>query len=138
MEELDAQCPDAADTLTDETLSVSDRVAADEASPEDAAVFRGFQQAVRVALAGLTDKQRLVLCMRFGIDMDSDHTLEEVGRKFDLTRERIRQIEKKALERLGRGVHSMSLRTFLYQGKQRDQENREASAETEGAEVSMA
>ena len=64
-------------------------------------------------LAGLTPREAKVLRMRFGIDMNTDHTLEEVGKQFDVTRERIRQIEAKALRKLRHPSRSETLRSFL-------------------------
>jgi RNA polymerase primary sigma factor len=64
-------------------------------------------------LAGLTPREAKVLRMRFGIDMNTDHTLEEVGKQFDVTRERIRQIEAKALRKLRHPSRSEQLRSFL-------------------------
>ena len=61
----------------------------------------------------LTDREARVLRMRFGIDMNTDHTLEEVGKQFDVTRERIRQIEAKALRKLRHPTRSETLRSFL-------------------------
>ena len=68
---------------------------------------------VRDVLAGLTPREAKVLRMRFGIDMNTDHTLEEVGKQFDVTRERIRQIEAKALRKLRHPSRSEVLRSFL-------------------------
>ena len=64
-------------------------------------------------LSGLTSREAKVLRMRFGIEMNTDHTLEEVGKQFDVTRERIRQIEAKALRKLRHPSRSERLRTFL-------------------------
>ena len=64
-------------------------------------------------LAGLTAREAKVLRMRFGIDMNTDHTLEEVGKQFDVTRERIRQIEAKALRKLRHPSRSEKLRTYI-------------------------
>ncbi|MDE3071405.1 MAG: RNA polymerase sigma factor RpoD, partial [Pseudomonadota bacterium] len=69
-------------------------------SPIDSATETGLMETVRDVLAGLTPREAKVLRMRFGIDMNTDHTLEEVGKQFDVTRERIRQIEAKALRKL--------------------------------------
>jgi RNA polymerase primary sigma factor len=138
LEELDAYDLGSVDPFMEEPSTVSDRVAIVEPGPEEAAVFSGFQQAIRAALSDLSDKQRRILCMRFGIDMDSDHTLEQVGNKFDLTRERIRQIEKKSLKRLQYGAHSPCLRTFLDLGRQQERvEKSEEVAEAEGVEESV-
>jgi RNA polymerase primary sigma factor len=64
-------------------------------------------------LAGLTPREAKVLRMRFGIDMNTDHTLEEVGKQFDVTRERIRQIEAKALRKLRHPSRADIMRSFL-------------------------
>ncbi|KAB7627298.1 RNA polymerase sigma factor RpoD [Alkalilimnicola sp. S0819] len=82
-------------------------------SPIDSATREGLKEAVREVLGGLTPREAKVLRMRFGIDMNTDHTLEEVGKQFDVTRERIRQIEAKALRKLRHPTRSDSLRSFL-------------------------
>ena len=82
-------------------------------SPVDAATGQGLQEATKDVLAGLTAREAKVLRMRFGIDMNTDHTLEEVGKQFDVTRERIRQIEAKALRKLRHPTRSDFLRSFL-------------------------
>ena len=82
-------------------------------SPVDSATIEGLQEATREVLAGLTAREAKVLSMRFGIDMNTDHTLEEVGKQFDVTRERIRQIEAKALRKLRHPSRSEHLRSFL-------------------------
>jgi len=82
-------------------------------SPVETTTSEGLQDATRDVLAGLTAREAKVLRMRFGIDMNTDHTLEEVGKQFDVTRERIRQIEAKALRKLRHPSRSEPLRTFL-------------------------
>ncbi len=82
-------------------------------SPVDSATETGLMETVRDVLAGLTPREAKVLRMRFGIDMNTDHTLEEVGKQFDVTRERIRQIEAKALRKLRHPSRSEQLRSFL-------------------------
>ncbi len=82
-------------------------------SPVDSAAFEGLGEATREILASLTPREAKVLRMRFGIDMNTDHTLEEVGKQFDVTRERIRQIEAKALRKLRHPSRSEQLRSFL-------------------------
>ena len=82
-------------------------------SPVDSATGQGLQEATKDVLAGLTAREAKVLRMRFGIDMNTDHTLEEVGTQFDVTRERIRQIEAKALRKLRHPTRSDYLRSFL-------------------------
>lgn len=82
-------------------------------SPVDTATGQGLTEATREVLAGLTAREAKVLRMRFGIDMNTDHTLEEVGKQFDVTRERIRQIEAKALRKLRHPSRSDHLRSFL-------------------------
>jgi len=82
-------------------------------SPLESATSEGLREATRDILAGLTPREAKVLRMRFGIDMNTDHTLEEVGKQFDVTRERIRQIEAKALRKLRHPNRSEQLRSFL-------------------------
>ena len=82
-------------------------------SPNDSAGFEGLRRTTLDALEGLTKREAKVLRMRFGIDMNTDHTLEEVGKQFDVTRERIRQIEAKALRKLRHPSRSDQLKTFL-------------------------
>ena len=82
-------------------------------APGDAAIHAGLRDATIEALQTLTPREAKVLRMRFGIGMSSDHTLEEVGLQFDVTRERIRQIEAKALRKLRHPSKSERLRTFL-------------------------
>lgn len=82
-------------------------------SPQDAAMIEGLREATQGILGGLTEREAKVLRMRFGIDMNTDHTLEEVGKQFDVTRERIRQIEAKALRKLRHPTRSDQLKSFL-------------------------
>jgi RNA polymerase primary sigma factor len=82
-------------------------------SPIDSATDEGLKETTHAVLAGLTPREAKVLRMRFGIDMNTDHTLEEVGKQFDVTRERIRQIEAKALRKLRHPSRSDQLRSFL-------------------------
>ncbi len=82
-------------------------------SPVELATGEGLKEATRDVLGGLTAREAKVLRMRFGIDMNTDHTLEEVGKQFDVTRERIRQIEAKALRKLRHPSRSEHLRSFL-------------------------
>ena len=82
-------------------------------SPIEATTNINLSETVRDVLAGLTPREAKVLRMRFGIDMNTDHTLEEVGKQFDVTRERIRQIEAKALRKLRHPSRSEQLRSFL-------------------------
>jgi RNA polymerase primary sigma factor len=91
------------DFIEDQTIS----------SPVDSATNQGLTEATKDVLAGLTAREAKVLRMRFGIDMNTDHTLEEVGKQFDVTRERIRQIEAKALRKLRHPTRSDFLRSFL-------------------------
>jgi RNA polymerase primary sigma factor len=86
---------------------------ANVASPVESATGTGLTGTVQGVLAGLTPREAKVLRMRFGIDMNTDHTLEEVGKQFDVTRERIRQIEAKALRKLRHPTRSEQLRSFL-------------------------
>ncbi|NOU21049.1 MAG: RNA polymerase sigma factor RpoD [Methyloglobulus sp.] len=82
-------------------------------SPIEAATIAGLRESTQNVLAGLTAREAKVLRMRFGINMNTDHTLEEVGKQFDVTRERIRQIEAKALRKLRHPSRSEQLRCFL-------------------------
>ena len=82
-------------------------------SPIDSATTESLRETTHAVLAGLTPREAKVLRMRFGIDMTTDHTLEEVGKQFDVTRERIRQIEAKALRKLRHPSRSEQLRSFL-------------------------
>lgn len=91
------------DFIEDQTIS----------SPVEDATSAGLQEATRDVLGNLTEREAKVLRMRFGIDMPTDHTLEEVGKQFDVTRERIRQIEAKALRKLRHPSRSEHLRSFL-------------------------
>ena len=77
------------------------------------ATTESLRETTHAVLAGLTPREAKVLRMRFGIDMTTDHTLEEVGKQFDVTRERIRQIEAKALRKLRHPSRSEQLRSFL-------------------------
>lgn len=81
--------------------------------PADAAIYAGLRTVTKDILDSLTPREAKVLRMRFGIEMNTDHTLEEVGRQFDVTRERIRQIEAKALRKLRHPARSDRLRSFL-------------------------
>ncbi len=81
--------------------------------PVDSATSENLKGATHEVLAGLTAREAKVLRMRFGIDMNTDHTLEEVGKQFDVTRERIRQIEAKALRKLRHPSRSEQLKSFL-------------------------
>ena len=83
------------------------------ASPAESATTAGLREATRRILSTLTAREAKVLRMRFGINMNTDHTLEEVGKQFDVTRERIRQIEAKALRKLRQPSRADDLRSFL-------------------------
>src|SRR5882672_6495801 len=85
-------------------------------APIEAAMQAGLRDVVKDILDSLTPREAKVLRMRFGIEMSTDHTLEEVGKQFDVTRERIRQIEAKAIRKLKHPSRSDKLRTFLDQG----------------------
>ena len=82
-------------------------------APADAALFASLREITKEVLDSLTPREAKVLRMRFGIEMNTDHTLEEVGKQFDVTRERIRQIEAKALRKLRHPSRSEKLRSFL-------------------------
>jgi len=87
-------------------------------SPIDFTTYQNLRETTRKILSGLTLRESKVLRMRFGIDMNTDHTLEEVGKQFDVTRERIRQIEAKALRKLRHPSRSEALKTFLDKNKE--------------------
>ena len=98
----------------DEDSSLGDFIEdVNHSSPIDSATGEGLCEATKEVLAGLTAREAKVLRMRFGINMNTDHTLEEVGKQFDVTRERIRQIEAKALRKLRHPSRSDHLRSFL-------------------------
>ncbi len=82
-------------------------------APDDSALYANLRNATRDVLDSLTTREAKVLRMRFGIEMNTDHTLEEVGKQFDVTRERIRQIEAKALRKLRHPTRSEKLKSFL-------------------------
>lgn len=87
-------------------------------APSDAAIYASLRDATSEVLESLTPREAKVLRMRFGIEMNTDHTLEEVGKQFDVTRERIRQIEAKALRKLRHPTRSERLRSFLETGQE--------------------
>ena len=82
-------------------------------TPMESAANESLGEATRSILGSLTPREAKVLRMRFGIEMNTDHTLEEVGKQFDVTRERIRQIEAKALRKLKHPSRSKQLKSFL-------------------------
>ena len=84
-------------------------------APVDAAQYNSLSDVTKEVLDTLTPREAKVLRMRFGIEMSTDHTLEEVGKQFDVTRERIRQIEAKALRKLRHPSRSERLKSFLDQ-----------------------
>ena len=86
---------------------------ANNVAPADAAMYSSLREVTKDVLESLTPREAKVLRMRFGIDMNTDHTLEEVGKQFDVTRERIRQIEAKALRKLRHPTRSDKLKSFL-------------------------
>ena len=90
------------DFIEDSTLS----------SPDESATAEALKSAIKQVLGALTEREAKVICMRFGIGMNTDHTLEEVGKQFEVTRERIRQIEAKALRKLRHPSRSESLKSF--------------------------
>jgi RNA polymerase primary sigma factor len=85
----------------------------DAVLPIDAAIHSNLRETTTRVLASLSPREERILRMRFGIGMNGDHTLEEVGRRFSVTRERIRQIEAKALRKLKHPSRSRELRSFL-------------------------
>jgi RNA polymerase primary sigma factor len=82
-------------------------------APAEAALHDSMRDVVKDVLDSLTPREAKVLRMRFGVEMSTDHTLEEVGKQFDVTRERIRQIEAKALRKMRHPSRSDKLKTFL-------------------------
>jgi RNA polymerase primary sigma factor len=97
----------------DEDSHLGDFIEGNDESPLDMATTEGLHEATLEILETLTPREAKVLRMRFGIEMNTDHTLEEVGKQFDVTRERIRQIEAKALRKLRHPSRSEKLRSFL-------------------------
>ena len=98
----------------DSDLHIGDRLEdSAQEKPDEEAVRLAITEAVREALSTLSPRESKVLRMRFGIDQNQDHTLEEVGKQFEVTRERIRQIESKALRKLRHPSRSELLRNFL-------------------------
>jgi RNA polymerase primary sigma factor len=98
----------------DEDSSLGDFIQdAAAVAPLDITTAEGLREAMQEVLTSLTPREAKVLRMRFGIGMNTDHTLEEVGKQFDVTRERIRQIEAKALRKLRHPTRSEKLRSFL-------------------------
>lgn len=93
------------------------------ASPSESATNAGLRESTRRILSTLTAREAKVLRMRFGIDMNTDHTLEEVGKQFDVTRERIRQIEAKALRKLRQPSRADDLRSFLVDSDDEDEDS---------------
>ncbi len=89
-------------------------------SPSESATSEGLRESTKRILATLTAREAKVLRMRFGINMNTDHTLEEVGKQFDVTRERIRQIEAKALRKLRQPSRADDLKSFLLEGEDDD------------------
>ena len=100
----------------EEDSSLGDFIADDNAlQPLDSAIHSNLKETCTRILSSLTPREERVLRMRFGIGMNTDHTLEEVGQQFNVTRERIRQIEAKALRKLKHPSRSRKLRSFLDQ-----------------------
>jgi RNA polymerase primary sigma factor len=102
--------------------TIGDFIESPEDKPIDHATEEGMRRAIHELLTTLSPREAKVLCMRFGINMNTDHTLEEVGKQFDVTRERIRQIEAKALRKLRHPNRAEKLFTFLDQSLDIDEE----------------
>ena len=98
---------------SDDGSFLGDFIVSEDKQPGDNATISGLKESVGTMLATLTPREAKVLRMRFGIEMNTDHTLEEVGKQFDVTRERIRQIEAKALRKLRHPSRSEKLSSFL-------------------------
>ena len=97
----------------DEDSRLGDFIVDAKPSPLESTISRSLKEAIRSVLGTLTLREAKVLRMRFGIDMNTDHTLEEVGKQFDVTRERIRQIEAKALRKLRHPSRAEQVQSFL-------------------------
>jgi RNA polymerase primary sigma factor len=114
LEELDKKNFSFSDKFGDESLEVEDRIKDDLApSVEYQIVKNSIQQQIRALLGELDEKEALVLRLRFGLDNDESRTLQEIGNKLNLTRERIRQIEKKAMRKLSRSNRLQQLKGYL-------------------------
>ena len=101
------------DSITTATTTAVTTPTTNAVLPIDAAIQSNLRETTTRVLASLTPREERVLRMRFGIGMNTDHTLEEVGQQFSVTRERIRQIEAKALRKLKHPSRSRKLRSFL-------------------------
>lgn len=115
IQELSRMSSVALDTplFDDHKLPLQDIIADDRnLSPEEGAILLDLQRTVEGALQDLEPREQEIVRMRFGVGYDRDHTLEEIGQRFSLTRERIRQIEEKALRKMQKQPHSRALRTF--------------------------
>jgi RNA polymerase primary sigma factor len=100
--------------LNGEKTTLLDFVADEEShAPDSALATASLKQSLKDALTFLTDREKEIVCLRFGIDQKSTYTLDEIGRRFDLTRERIRQIEKAALEKIAQSELGDVLKSFL-------------------------
>ena len=104
---------DAPLSAEDDGALLSEFIPGKEDQPVDIATQTSLEDAITEILSSLTSREAKVLCMRFGISMNTDHTLEEVGKQFDVTRERIRQIEAKALRKLRHPTRSSKLLSFI-------------------------
>lgn len=98
---------------SDDGSTIGEFIKNSDPDPSDEATKAGLSVAIQELLGSLTEREARVLCMRFGINMNTDHTLEEVGKQFDVTRERIRQIEAKALRKLRHPNRKELLLSFL-------------------------
>jgi RNA polymerase primary sigma factor len=115
IQELSRMSSVALDTplFIDHKLPLHDIIVDDRnLTPEEGAILLDLQRTVEGALQGLEPREQEIVRMRFGVGYDRDHTLEEIGQRFSLTRERIRQIEEKALRKMRKQPHSRALRTF--------------------------
>jgi RNA polymerase primary sigma factor len=108
-----SQAAQGADPLSEQILFQMEGSVAEDKQAIEAAIQSNLRETTTRVLASLTPREERVLRMRFGIGMNTDHTLEEVGQQFSVTRERIRQIEAKALRKLKHPSRSRKLRSFL-------------------------
>lgn len=110
--------------LENETLPVSETLLDESLGPEELSMGNALNAVIKKVLDTLPEREAKVIYLRFGIDLDSEHTLEEVGKVFDLTRERVRQIEAKAFQKLRHSSRSIYLRPFTSASKQAEDDNK--------------
>jgi RNA polymerase primary sigma factor len=109
--------------LENETLSISETLIDESYGPEELSMRNALNVAIKKVLDTLPEREAKVIYLRFGIDLDAEHTLEEVGKVFDLTRERVRQIEAKAFRKIRHASRSIYLRPFASDSKELENDN---------------